>query len=108
MRRLKRPINSLYFERSGLSAQPEKLAQIIHEKVAPQSPANIIKNIYAFEFLNIRLQPIVEESGLQTEHGDIGQLNTCLNYFKQEISEKGDNPPIGILLVAEKDHALVN
>jgi hypothetical protein len=41
------------------------------------------------------------------DHGDIGQLNTYLNYFKQEISEENDNPPVGILLVAEKDHALV-
>lgn len=41
------------------------------------------------------------------EHGDIGQLNTYLNYFKDEISEKSDNPPVGILMVAEKDLALV-
>ena len=30
-----------------------------------------------------------------------------MNYFKEEISEKNDNPPVGILLVADKDHALV-
>jgi hypothetical protein len=41
------------------------------------------------------------------DHGDIGQLNTYLNYFKQEISDAGDNPPVGILLVADKDNALV-
>lgn len=41
------------------------------------------------------------------EHGDIGQLNTYLNYFKEEISEPDDNLPVGILLVAEKDQALV-
>ncbi len=41
------------------------------------------------------------------EHGDIGQLNTYLNYFKSEIQEDSDNFPVGILLVAEKDHALV-
>jgi hypothetical protein len=41
------------------------------------------------------------------EHGDIGQLNTYLNFYKSEISQTDDNPPVGILLVAEKDHALV-
>lgn len=41
------------------------------------------------------------------EHGDIGQLNTYLNYFKAEISENGDNQPVGVLLVAEKDQTLV-
>ncbi len=41
------------------------------------------------------------------EHGDIGQLNTYLNYFKEEICEPEDNLPVGILLVAEKDNTLV-
>ncbi len=41
------------------------------------------------------------------EHGDIGQINTYLNYFKAEISDVSDNPPVGILMVAEKDQALV-
>ena len=41
------------------------------------------------------------------DHGDAGQLNTYLNYFKKNICTPGDNPPVGILLVAEKDKALV-
>jgi hypothetical protein len=41
------------------------------------------------------------------EHGDIGQLNTYLNFYKKEICEAEDKLPVGILLVAEKDHALV-
>ncbi|MCK9304827.1 MAG: PDDEXK nuclease domain-containing protein [Bacteroidales bacterium] len=41
------------------------------------------------------------------EHGDIGQLNTYINYFKSEMMEPGDNIPIGILLVADRDQALV-
>ena len=40
-------------------------------------------------------------------HGDIGQLNTYVNYYKKCVSNEDDNPPIGILLVAEKDNALV-
>ena len=164
VRELKRQIASLYFERSGLSGQPEKLAELVQQKIKPQQPKDIIKNIYAFEFLDIGIKPIVEESDLETalldnlqqfilefgngfclearqkriligdtyyfidlvfyhrilkchvlvdlkigafEHGDIGQLNTYLNYFKAEIAEPNDNPPVGILLVAEKDQALV-
>jgi len=164
VRELKRQIASLYFERSGLSSQPEKLAELVQQKIQPQQPKDIIKNIYAFEFLDLGIKPIVEESDLETalldnlqqfiielgngfclearqkriligdtyyfvdlvfyhrilkchvllelkigafEHGDIGQLNTYLNYFKTEITEPNDNPPVGILLVAEKDHALV-
>ena len=161
---LKRQINSLYFERSGLSAEPEKLYALVKRNSMPKTPTDIIKNIYSFEFLDLNIKPIVEESDLETalldhlqefilelgngfcfearqkriligdeyyfidlvfyhrilkcyilidlkigkfEHGDIGQLNTYLNYFKAEIGEKKDNPPVGILLVAEKDNALV-
>jgi predicted nuclease of restriction endonuclease-like (RecB) superfamily len=164
VRELKRQIGSLYYERSGLSAKPEKLAELVNKNSTPQVPTDIIKNIYAFEFLNLRAQDLVEESDLESalldhtqdfivelgngfcfearqkriligstyyfvdllfyhwilkchillelkigafDHGDIGQLNTYLNYFRMEISEASDNPPVGILLVAEKDHALV-
>lgn len=34
---------------------------------------------------------------------DGGQLNTYLNYYKTEINDENDNPPIGIILCAEKD-----
>ncbi len=40
-------------------------------------------------------------------HVNAGQLNTYLNYYKQEIKESDDNPPVGILLVTDKDDALV-
>lgn len=35
-------------------------------------------------------------------HGDIGQMNLYLNYFKTEENVEGDNEPIGIILSAEK------
>ncbi len=41
------------------------------------------------------------------EHSNASQLNTYINYFKKEIQQDNDNPPVGILMVAEKDHALV-
>jgi len=40
-------------------------------------------------------------------HENAGQLNTYLNYYKAEVVEKGDNPPIGLLLVADKNTPLV-
>lgn len=38
VRELKRQIASLYFERSGLSGQPEKLAKLVQQKIKPQRP----------------------------------------------------------------------
>ncbi len=40
-------------------------------------------------------------------HENIGQLNTCLSWYKKNMMTKGDNPPVGILLCTNKDHALV-
>ena len=40
-------------------------------------------------------------------HGDIGQMNLYLNYFKAEENVPGDNEPIGIILSAGKDEVLV-
>lgn len=34
---------------------------------------------------------------------DGGQLNTYLNYYKTEVNDESDNPPIGIILCTEKD-----
>jgi len=36
------------------------------------------------------------------KHTDVGQMNTYLNYYKAEINEETDNPPIGIILCTEK------
>lgn len=47
---------------------------------------------------------------LKTKHvkyHDIGQMNMYLNYFKAEENTEGDNPPIGIVLVADKNDILV-
>jgi len=41
------------------------------------------------------------------KHQDIGQMNMYLNYFKSEESTDDDNPPIGIVLGADKNDILV-
>lgn len=40
-------------------------------------------------------------------HKDIGQMNMYLNYIKAEENMPDDNPPIGIVLAADKDEILV-
>ncbi len=43
----------------------------------------------------------------EVDHGDVGQMNMYLNYFKTEESTDDDNEPIGIILSAEKEHISV-
>lgn len=40
-------------------------------------------------------------------HAYVSQLYSYLNYYKAEVMEPDDNPPIGILLVTDKNDALV-
>lgn len=41
------------------------------------------------------------------EHSNASQLNTYLSYYKKEVMLDSDNPPVGILMVTNKDKALV-
>ena len=43
----------------------------------------------------------------EIKHQDIGQMNMYINYFKTEICQPDDNPPIGIVLGAKKDELLM-
>lgn len=40
-------------------------------------------------------------------HQDLGQMQMYVNYYTRELMNEGDNPPIGILLCADKSDAVV-
>ena len=40
-------------------------------------------------------------------HADAGQMTLYLNYYENEEMAEGDNPPIGIILCADKSNTLV-
>lgn len=165
VRELKRQINSLYFERMGLSQDKDKLSRLVKETVElPMQPTDFIKNMYTFEFLGLPQKALVEETDLEQglldhlqefilemgngfclegrqkriligdeyffidlvfyhrilkchvlvelkieefKHANISQLVTYLNYYKAEIMRNDDNLPVGILLVTNKNDALV-
>jgi predicted nuclease of restriction endonuclease-like (RecB) superfamily len=164
VRELKRQINSLYFERMGMSQKPELLSELTQQEIVPQTPNEIVKSVYAFEFLGLNAKDAVEEEDLETalldhlqafmlemghgfclearqkkiligdeyffvdlvfyhrilkchvlvelkvedfNHHNIGQLNTYVNYYKSKVMQADDNPTIGILLVTNKNNALV-
>lgn len=162
-RELKRQIDSSLYERLLLTTgkvNKGKLLELSQKGQMLDSPTDIVKNPYVFEFLGIPEQkPVlekelerklirhIEEFLLELGRGfmfvgsqqrvtinnthyyvdmvfynkilkcyilielkttklkisDGGQLNTYLNYYKSEINEESDNPPIGIILCAEKD-----
>lgn len=164
IRELKRQINSLYYERIGLSKNKAKLISLVKKETLPRTIEDEINDPYIFEFLGGKMRNIYRENNLRDalinklqdfilelgkgfcfedrnkkiligdnyyridlvfyhrilkanillelkigklEHKHIGQLNSYLNYYKKHEMTAGDNPPIGLLLCAEKDHALV-
>ena len=46
-------------------------------------------------------------SDLSWSHYRIGQMQMYVNYYTREMMNEGDMPPIGIVLCAEKNDAVV-
>jgi len=164
VRELKRQIGSLYYERSGLSTDKKKLAELAQAGAEQTEPKLAIRDPYVFEFLGIKSREAMRESDLEDAlldklqdfllelghgfcfearqkriligdthgfvdlvfyhrllkchvlvelkvesftHENLGQFNTYVNWYLKNIMTEGDNPPVGILLCTQKDHALV-
>ena len=164
VRELKRQIGSLYYERSGLSENKEKLAELVQSGTEKNEPKLAVRDPYIFEFLGITPREVMRESDLEDQllnrlqgfllelghgfcfearqkriligdthgfvdlvfyhrilkchvllelkvesfnHENLGQLNTYVSWYRKNMMADGDNPPVGILLCTQKDHALV-
>lgn len=163
VRELKRQISSLYYERSGLSLDKQKLADLVQRSAESQTALNI-RDPYVFEFLGLKPAEVMSESHLEQQltdrlqafllelghgfcfearqkriliggehffvdlvfyhrilkchvlvelklekfsHENLGQLNTYVSWYREHMITEGDNPPVGILLCTDKNHALV-
>lgn len=164
VRELRRQIDSLYYQRSGLSKDKAQLSALAHAAADTLQPAHVIRDPYVFEFLGLRSRDVMAESDLEDalldrlqdfllelghgfcfearqkriligdehffidlvfyhrilkchvlvelktdafRHEHLGQLNTCVAYYKNHQMTPGDQPPIGILLCTRKNDALV-
>jgi predicted nuclease of restriction endonuclease-like (RecB) superfamily len=163
VRELKRAMNTLLFERTGLST--DKQAILAKAKGSDALlPEDMIRNPYVLEFLGLaekaqysendleeaiinHLQEFLMEAGRgfcfearqkritfgnthyridlvfyhrilkchilidlklgEFTHADAGQMNLYLNYYKDQEMTQGDSEPVGIILCAQKDDALV-
>jgi predicted nuclease of restriction endonuclease-like (RecB) superfamily len=55
----------------------------------------------------LKCHVLIELKLEEFSHQNIGQLNTYVSWYARNMRTDGDNPPIGILLCTQKDHALV-
>lgn len=164
VKELKRQINTLYYERSGISKKPNQLSKIVNQRAERFRVEDMIKSPFSFEFLGFKAKDVVYENDLEkalldrledfllemgngfcfeakqkriligdeyffidlvfyhrvlkchvlvelkvdeAKHEHIGQLKTYVNYYKKEIMQEDDNPPVGLLLVTNQNRALV-
>lgn len=164
VRQLKRQIETLLFERTGLSTEKAQLLENVHLQNDRISISDTIRNPYLLEFTGLQEKPQYSEGDLESalmdhlqefllelghgfcfeekqkrftidnehyyvdmvfynkylrcqvlidlkigkfSHHDAGQMNFYLNYFAENETAKGDNPPIGIILCADKNDTVV-
>ena len=55
----------------------------------------------------LRCHVLLDLKARPFRHGDAGQMNFYLNYFKEQIMTPGDNPPVGIILCTDKNDTKV-
>ena len=67
VRELKRQIASLYYERSGLSRDKEKLAELVQSTAQHAEPKLAIRDPYVFEFLGLKPAEVMGESELEDQ-----------------------------------------
>ena len=65
VRELRRQIDSLYYQRSGLSKNKTKLSQLAHAGAETLKPGQIIRDPYIFEFLGLRSRDVMGETDLE-------------------------------------------
>jgi predicted nuclease of restriction endonuclease-like (RecB) superfamily len=55
----------------------------------------------------LKCHVLIELKVDEFNHEHLGQLNTYVSWYKKNVMAESDNPPVGILLCTQKDHALV-
>ena len=111
------PLQNHYHENELESALRDHMEQFLLELgrgfafVGRQYPMQIgarsFKADLVFYHTILKCYVLIDLKRGEIKHGDIGQMNLYLNYFKSEVCQPDDNPPIGIVLGARKDELLM-
>lgn len=163
-RQLERQINTMFRERLLASKDKDAVSAEIARSGPTARPADIIRDPYVLEFLDLPDSAAFRESDLEQAlishlqkfllelgrgfafearqkritfdgrhfyidlvfynylmrcfvlidlktgdltHQDLGQMQMYVNYYTRELMNEGDNPPIGIVLCADKSDSIV-
>jgi predicted nuclease of restriction endonuclease-like (RecB) superfamily len=158
-RELRRQMDSMLYERIGLSKDKDAVLTLANQGLIVQTPATMVRDPYILEFMGLSPQSSYSESDLEQallnhlqrflhelgrdfcfverqhritvggrhhyliccsiiagrclialelklgsfKHEHAGQMNFYLNYLREEVARPDENPPVGIILCAERD-----
>jgi predicted nuclease of restriction endonuclease-like (RecB) superfamily len=80
VKELKRQINTLAYERVGLSNNTEMAFGQLQQKIIPESANDAIKSVYLFDFMGLNSNELIEEKDLES---------ALLNHLQEFIQELG-------------------
>lgn len=81
VRELKRQINTLAYERTGLSTATDQAFEQLTSKIEPEKIEDAIKSVYLFDFLGIRNNSLIQENDLE---------QALLDHLQEFILELGN------------------
>lgn len=55
----------------------------------------------------LRCHVLIDLKVRKFRHGDAGQMNFYLNYYRENVMAAGDNPPVGLILCTDRDETRV-
>lgn len=165
VRELERQIDSMLYERVGLSKDKEAVLALAKKGQLTETPSALIREPYVLEFLGLPEKAKYTESDLEEalvshlkdfllelgrefcfvarqlritvgrrhnfldllffhrrlkclvafelkigefRHEHVGQMNFYLNYLRENVALEDENPPVGIILCADRDAAEVH
>jgi len=88
-RELKRQIQSLLYERVGLSKDKEAVLALAEEGQIVQSPAAMLRDPYVLEFLDLEERVVFTESDLEQALQFISQLANTVTTLGKPVFEEG-------------------
>jgi predicted nuclease of restriction endonuclease-like (RecB) superfamily len=94
VKELKRQIDTLTYERVGLSGDYKTSFDEVIDKIQPQQASDLVKSHYFFEFLNINKPNLIEETKLE---------QALVTHLQQFITELGN----GFCLEARQKRILI-
>lgn len=99
-------IGKMIIEKQGGEERAEYGEGLVRERRFDMDGRNFYVDLVLYNY-KLKCFVLIDLKRGDLTHQDIGQMQMYVNYYTRELMEPGDNPPIGIVLCADKSDTLV-